>query len=100
MTSKAHCQAIIDNPDLLLAQDASWITGAMDGKIWDQPDVFYAVQHLIPSLPHIQGALIAFFEGALETWVRFSSEFTSGGVISSASSQKRAEAFARDPQII
>jgi hypothetical protein len=48
---KAHCQAIINNPDLLLAPDASYECGSMDGIIWDQPEVFYAVHQLIPSFP-------------------------------------------------
>jgi hypothetical protein len=92
---KAHCQAIIDHPDLLLAPDASYEDGSMDGMIWHQPEVFYAVHQLIPQLPHLREALIEFFEGALDKWKRFSSEFAPGSTIATASSEKHAQAFMR-----
>jgi hypothetical protein len=92
---KAHCQAIIDHPDLLLAPDASYEHGSMDGMIWHQPEVFYAVHQLIPQLPHLREALIEFFEGALDKWKWFSSEFAPGSTIATASSEKRAQAFMR-----
>ncbi|KAI0040499.1 hypothetical protein FA95DRAFT_1585006 [Auriscalpium vulgare] len=68
-----HCEAIIANPDLLLSPSVSHTTGSLDGKLWERPEVIYAVQHLMPTLPHLRGALVAFFQGALETWKRFSS---------------------------
>ena len=46
---KAHCQSIIDNPELLLGPDASYKTGAMDGRQWKRPKAFYAVQKWIPA---------------------------------------------------
>jgi hypothetical protein len=61
---KAHCQAIINNPNLLLAPDASYKCGSMDGIIWDQPEVLYAVHQHIPKLPHLKDAIKDFFEGA------------------------------------
>ena len=30
---KSHCQAIIDNPDILFTADASYNSGSSDGKI-------------------------------------------------------------------
>jgi hypothetical protein len=92
---KAHCQAIINNPDLLLAPDASYECGSMDGIIWDQPEVFYAVHQHIPKLPHLKDALKDFFEGPLGKWKQFSSEFIPGGAIAVASSDKHAQAFMR-----
>lgn len=65
---KNHCQAVIANPNLLLAPDATYTAGAMDGKTWERSDAFYAVKALSQSLPHLCGALVAFFEGALEGW--------------------------------
>jgi hypothetical protein len=67
----------------------------MDHKIWEQPDAFYAVHKLAPHLPHLQGALIAFFEGALETWLHFTVKFQPGGEIASTSSAERHRAFMR-----
>jgi len=43
----------------------------MDGVIWEQPDAFYTVDALAPGLPHLCDAMIAFFEGALDTWLRY-----------------------------
>jgi hypothetical protein len=45
------------------------------------------------SLPHLREALIAFLEGALETWVRFSAEFAPGGDIANASGAQRRRAW-------
>jgi hypothetical protein len=90
---KAHIRKIIENPDLLLAPDASYESGALDGKVWERPEAFYAVQAMLSTLPHIRGALIAFFKGALETWERFSAEFASGGDIATASAKELEGAF-------
>ena len=90
---KAHCQTVISNPDLLLGSDASYKTGAMDGRQWQHPEVFYAVQKWIPALPHIQGALVVFFRGALETWGRFTSEYTPGAPITLLTPKECYRAF-------
>jgi hypothetical protein len=59
---KSHCAAIIDNPGLKLDDDASHTLGCLFGDAWEQPEAFYAVHALMPQLPHIKGALIAFFK--------------------------------------
>ncbi|KAJ7887849.1 hypothetical protein B0H14DRAFT_3430467 [Mycena olivaceomarginata] len=38
----AFCEAVADNPDLLLAPDASYKTGTLDGQVWEHPEAFYA----------------------------------------------------------
>ncbi|KZT21212.1 hypothetical protein NEOLEDRAFT_1158276 [Neolentinus lepideus HHB14362 ss-1] len=90
---KNLCQVLIANPDLLLAADASWSTGTLDGKPWHCPNVFYVIQALKPSLPHLSGALVAFFTGALETWECFTAEFNSDGNIARLSQHQREAAF-------
>ncbi|KAF8059514.1 hypothetical protein FPV67DRAFT_1426248 [Lyophyllum atratum] len=87
---KVHCNAIIDKPTLLLAPDASHMTGSLDGKLWERPEVFYAIHQLAPSLPHLEPCLVAFFRGALDTWNRFTSEFEENGVISRLSASQKA----------
>jgi hypothetical protein len=37
-------------------------------KLGDCPEAMYAVQALAVNLPHLCSALIAFLEGALNTW--------------------------------
>jgi hypothetical protein len=45
------------------------------------------------TLPNLRGTLVAFFEGALAAWKRFSSEFEPGGAIAIASPQERERAW-------
>ena len=61
--------------------------------MWTQPDAMYAVLRLAPTLPHLRPLVRAFFEGALETWVRFSVEFVEGGVISGITVSERRVAW-------
>jgi hypothetical protein len=89
----AHCRDIIANPDLLLSLDASYSSRFMDGKVWEQPDAFYAVQALAPGLPHLRGAMVAFFEGALETWFHFTSEYQLDGPIALSTAAKQNCAY-------
>lgn len=84
-----HCQAIIADPSLLLAANASAATGALDGLNWDRQDVIYRVISLSPKLPNLQCILVAFFNGALETWERFTTEFASDGTIAQATNSQR-----------
>jgi hypothetical protein len=92
---REHCQNVINNPDLVLAADASYELGTLDGNVWDQPDIFYAVQRMANGLPHLREALVAFLQGSLLTWVRFSAEFAPGGAIANATPQERQAAFMR-----
>jgi hypothetical protein len=65
----------------------------MDGLPWDNPEVVYAVQALIPTLPRVRDLVIAFFTGALETWERFTEEFAADGVIATTSTGERLRAW-------
>lgn len=91
--AQLKCREIAEKPHLLLAPDASYTHGALDGEVWHRPDIFYAVHKLLPSLPHIEGALSAFFRGAAETWSRFSEEFDPRGAIALLSTDERHRAF-------
>ncbi|KAI0683197.1 hypothetical protein C8T65DRAFT_784880 [Cerioporus squamosus] len=92
---KAHCRAIIENPDILLGPSMSHTTGALDGELWDRPEVVYTVLRMAPDLPHLRGALVAFFTGALMTWERFTAEFAGDSVIATLSSTERETAWMR-----
>ncbi|KAF8223241.1 hypothetical protein L208DRAFT_1084364, partial [Tricholoma matsutake] len=81
MKVQAHCQAGIENPQLLLALGVDFKTDTLDGKPWELAELFYAVQRMADSLPHLEPCFIAFFKGALETWEHFSSEFVDGEAI-------------------
>ena len=38
-----YCCKIISDPDLLISPSASYATGTLDSKIWDNPEAIYAV---------------------------------------------------------
>ncbi len=90
---KAHCKAIINAPGLLLDAEASNVTGALFGELWECPEAFYTVHALKPMLPHLGGALVAFFEGALDTWEWFTSEYAEDGIIVLSSAAEKAKAW-------
>jgi hypothetical protein len=88
-----HMQKIIANPDILIGKDLdlseSYKTATLDGEKWQNPAVVKRIFDLIPTLPHFRNLLIAFFKGAAQTWERFTSEFTPGGLIDEATAEER-----------
>jgi hypothetical protein len=44
---------------------------------------------LAPELPHLSSVLVAFFQGAAETWKCFISEFAPGGLIDEATADEK-----------
>ena len=79
-----HIEGIIADPDLLVSKNATYTTGAMDGKCWESPEAVKAILKIAPELAHLSDVLVTFFQGALETWKCFTSEFTPGGMIDEA----------------
>lgn len=90
---KNHIQNLINNPDLVLAKGATFELAALDGKPWYNPKAVDAVLDLAPTLPHLKPLFVAFLEGALTTWERFTTEFETGGAIDMASNAERELAF-------
>ena len=88
-----HVKKIIRNPGLLLGPSAKYKTGSLDGQVWESPDAFAAIQDMAPVLPHLRPVLVAFFEGAAETWKRFTSEFAPGGLIDEATQEEKGLAW-------
>ncbi|THU96468.1 hypothetical protein K435DRAFT_858496 [Dendrothele bispora CBS 962.96] len=86
---KQFLKKIISNPDLLLSESATFESGCFDAQEWERPDAIEAVHGMTSDCPHIRPLLIAMFEGALETWDRFTEEFGEGGDIARASSEER-----------
>ena len=87
-----HCDAVADNPELLIGNNVSHTTGAFYGTLWDQP----VIDHIISirdQLPHLRDALVAFFDGACEKWPDFTDEFETGSEISQMTAEERALAF-------
>jgi hypothetical protein len=65
----------------------------MDKQEWEEPDVMEAILKKAPELPHLKPLLVRFFEKALVTWERFTSEFAPGGVIDLATASEKDQAW-------
>jgi hypothetical protein len=78
---QTHLKKIIQDPSILLSSNTTYKLGSLDGKMWNNADAVNAVHKLAPSLPYLQPVLVAFFEGALASWHRFTTEFEEGGSI-------------------
>ena len=63
-----HLETIIENPDILVGSNVSWKTATFDGQPWYDPDAVANILRDRDQHPHLQSALVTFFEGALETW--------------------------------
>ncbi|KAI0746796.1 hypothetical protein C8Q80DRAFT_1220070 [Daedaleopsis nitida] len=90
---QGHLRKLIADPELLIGPGASHVTGNLFGKDWDKPTVLDVVHELLPTMPHIRAALIAFCQGALETWTRFCREFAPNGPIAGLSSTMHARTY-------
>ncbi|KAG2133325.1 hypothetical protein DEU56DRAFT_739092 [Suillus clintonianus] len=88
----SHLNHIVNDINLILAPDATYETLTLDGKPFERPEAFYAIQRLAldrKTYPHFPQLLVAFFQGALDTWIRFSAEFAAGGAIDKSSPSQR-----------
>ncbi|KAJ7652643.1 hypothetical protein B0H17DRAFT_869410, partial [Mycena rosella] len=92
---KAHIRRIIENPDIIFGNDLTPNPESctLDGGPWHYPEAFAAVQKLAPSLPHLRDVAIAFFEGTLPVWERFTAEFDEGGMIDGLSDEEKLDVF-------
>ena len=91
-------QSIIDNPSRWLEDNvaATHEISSLDGKEWDQwsLDVLDAIQKNKTTLPDLEDAIIAFVQGARETFVdRFSDEFKEGNGINELTETERSKLY-------
>ena len=84
-----HMMDIIRRPEILIGNDVSHETGALDGFLWNSPDVITAIHDMKSKLPHLKGLLVTFFKGAVKGWKRFTSEFIPGGLIDEATMEEK-----------
>jgi len=91
-----HIQKIIKDPDMLITNlnpSTSYKTSTLDGEMWQNINVIKKIKDLIPELPHFCELLLAFFNGAAQTWERFTSEFAPGGLIDEATTEEKELAW-------
>jgi hypothetical protein len=88
-----HLEAIVKNPDILIGPNVSSTTATLDGKPWLNPEAITIILQGRNRYPHLRSALIAFFEGALATWKRFTSDVLKNPKLSAATPEQRYTAF-------
>jgi hypothetical protein len=88
-----HMQKIINTSDLLVGSRVSHTTGELHGRQWETPELFPTVKAMADRMPHLKQLVVVFFNGAKETWKRFTSEFTPGGIIDEATLEEKELAW-------
>jgi len=88
-----HLETIIKNPDILIGSNVSWKTATFDGQPWYNPDAIATILRDRDQHPHLPSALVAFFEGALETWERFTHDVLKNPRLSAATPKQRYRSF-------
>ena len=90
-----HLQAVINNPDILIGPNVSWNTATLDGQPWFNPEAIETILRDRDRYPHLRSALVAFFEGALETWKSFTRDILNNPKLTGATPEQRHRAFRR-----
>ena len=88
-----HIDKIINDPNILLGENASYKTASLDGDEWQNSKVVAQILKSIPELPYFRVVLVAFLKGAAETWKCFTSEFAPGGLIDEATLEEKSLAW-------
>jgi hypothetical protein len=89
-------ESVIQDPTIWTADVVDFENGSLDGKEWDEWEakVLHAVKGYASQLPDLTFAIIAFVEGARETFVeRFSDEFKAGNGIDELTVAERDELY-------
>ncbi|KAF7970056.1 hypothetical protein HWV62_25298 [Athelia sp. TMB] len=84
-----HVAKIAADPNLLISDEADYTLATLDGRMWHEPKVVMAILARKKELPYLPELITAFFEGTLETWMRFTSEFAPGGLIDMSTIEER-----------
>ncbi|KAF9779153.1 hypothetical protein BJ322DRAFT_1172093, partial [Thelephora terrestris] len=92
---KRQIKNLIDNPGLLISPNIDPAMCSLDGQPWQNADVIHKIEKVYPDYPDLEGALVAFFEGALDKLGTFTEEFKEGSPISKATPEERWLAFRR-----
>ncbi|KAJ7591834.1 hypothetical protein C8J56DRAFT_780870 [Mycena floridula] len=86
--------SIRDDPKLWIDAKAAAETGTLDGEPnWRDIDLMNAVQQQSSDLPHLSDATVAFMDGAIVGFDRFTKEFEPGGLIDQMTPDERRTIF-------
>jgi hypothetical protein len=92
---KQHIQNIIDHPDLLIGPNIDTVAGSPDGQPWEDINLIHKIEEIYPDYPDLNGALVAFFQGALDKLETFTAEYKEGSPLSKATPGEHWLAFRR-----
>ena len=90
-----HLEAIVKDPNILIGPNATWATATLDGQPWYNPEPIEVILRERDQYPHLEAALVAFFEGALETWKTFTRDVLDNPTLSASTPEQRHMAFRR-----
>ncbi|KAF8601010.1 hypothetical protein BDV93DRAFT_446537 [Ceratobasidium sp. AG-I] len=88
-----HLESIIEDPLLIIGPDASSETATLDGSDWDEPAVLSALRQHESALPYLSDLFVAYCQGALQTWRRFTDEFADDSILASLTQEQNRKAF-------
>ncbi|KAF8593022.1 hypothetical protein BDV93DRAFT_461759 [Ceratobasidium sp. AG-I] len=88
-----HLELIIRDPLLVLGPTVLAETATLDGSNWDEPAVIDALRRHESVLPYITDLFVAYCQGALQTWRRFTDEFAKDGPLASLTQEQSTKAF-------
>ncbi|KAF8596357.1 hypothetical protein BDV93DRAFT_455094 [Ceratobasidium sp. AG-I] len=88
-----HLELIIKDPLLVLGPNVLAEAATLDGSIWDEPAVIDALRQHESALPYLTDLFVAYCQGALQTWRRFTDEFAVDGLLASLTQEQVEKAF-------
>ena len=92
---KQHIQNIIDHPNLLISSNIDSAAASLNGQPWRNTTIIQKIEEIYFKYPDLEGALVAFFQGALDKLEKFTDEFKEGSPLSKATPEERWRAFRR-----
>ncbi|KEP45562.1 hypothetical protein V565_260290, partial [Rhizoctonia solani 123E] len=90
---KQHLEEVISHPSLVLELKSCKSLVAFDSSKWESPKVLTALQKHRSGLPYLTELFVAFCQGALQTWARFTDELSPSAPIALLTSEQRDRAF-------
>ena len=92
---KAHVHHLKENLSLFLKPSVMAMELCLDGRLMQCPNMLLALQHEAANLPmeDVISAIMAFFAGAEEGWIRFSEEYAPERHVASLTPAQHDHAF-------
>ncbi|EGO03201.1 hypothetical protein SERLA73DRAFT_149599 [Serpula lacrymans var. lacrymans S7.3] len=90
---KQHLKLMITNPELIFGANVAPKTACFGGRLCFNPAAMAAAFKLASKLEHLCPITLALFQGALNKWESFTTEYAPGGTIDQASTEEHDAAW-------